>query len=204
MKVKYIRWSTLSQKGDRQKLDKEKYDKIFEEQISGSIAFAKRPKASELLSMIKAGRITDLYVEELSRLGRNAIDILTTLQTCEEHDINVHVINMGQSSKMNEKPNPTFKIISTLFSAIAEQEKELIKERTEMGKIAARQRGVVFGRKKGSEERKSEFILKESSKKILKYLKTGNNTIREISVLTKASTTTILKVKSIASELQQL
>lgn len=204
MKIKYIRWSTLSQKGDRQLLDKEKYDRVMQEQISGSIAFAKRPKALELLNLIKAGKITDLFVEEFSRLGRNAYDTLTTLQICEDHNVNVHIQNMDLSSVVKGKANPMFKMFSHIMSVIAEQEKELIKERTEMGKIAARQRGVVFGRKRGSEERRSEFLSKESSKKILKYLKAGNNSIREISKLTLASTTTILKVKCIAKELEQL
>ena len=49
MKVKYIRWSTLTQTGARQLLDVQDYDLVLQEQISGSIAFAKRPKGQELL-----------------------------------------------------------------------------------------------------------------------------------------------------------
>lgn len=44
MKVKYIRCSTLSQTGARQLTDAHLYDLVIQEQISGSIAFAKRPK----------------------------------------------------------------------------------------------------------------------------------------------------------------
>jgi len=43
MKVKYIRWSTLTQTGARQLLDVQNYDLVLQEQISGSVAFAKRP-----------------------------------------------------------------------------------------------------------------------------------------------------------------
>jgi DNA invertase Pin-like site-specific DNA recombinase len=204
MTVKYVRWSTLTQKADRQLIGKKKYDKVIQEQISGSIAFAKRPKAMQLLNSVKAGEVTDLYVEEFSRLGRNAMDTLATLQVCEEHNVNVHIENLGQSSKVKGEPNPSFKMFSHIMLAIAEQEKELIKERTEMGKVAARQRGVVFGRSKGSEESKKDFLAKESSKKILKHLKAEKYTIRQISKLTDASTTTILKVKNVASQLEVL
>src|ERR1700677_2292971 len=74
MKVKYIRWSTLGQSAARQLLDNNKYDLILQEQISGSIAFAKRPKGAELLKLIEAGKVSDISVEEFSRLGRNAFD----------------------------------------------------------------------------------------------------------------------------------
>ena len=84
MKVKYIRWSTLAQSGARQLLDNTSFDLILQEQISGSIAFSKRPKGAELLKLISSDKITDLYVEEFSRLGRNAFDTLSTLKLCED------------------------------------------------------------------------------------------------------------------------
>jgi len=204
MKVKYIRWSTITQTGARQLLDVQNYDIVLQEQISGSIAFAKRPKEQEVLKLVKSGKVTDLFVEEFSRLGRNAYDTLTTLQICEENNVNVHIQNMSVSSRVNEKANSLFKMFSHIFSVIAEQEREQIKECTEMGKVAARQKGVVFGRKQGSNERKVDFLGKDGSKKILKYLSTGEYTIREISKLTEASTATVMKVKNIALEIKAL
>jgi DNA invertase Pin-like site-specific DNA recombinase len=204
MRVKYIRWSTIGQSGSRQLLNSENCDLILQEQISGSIAFAKRPKGAELLKMIENGKVTDLYVEEFSRLGRNAFDTLTTLNLCEQNGVTVHIQNMNLSSHVNGKPNPLFKLFSHIVSVIAEQEKELIKERTEMGKIAARQKGVVFGRKSGSNERKVDFLNKENNKLILKYLNEGKTTIREIAKITDASTATIMKVKRVALETKQL
>ena len=145
MKIKYIRWSTLSQSGARQLTDSKNYDEVLQEQISGSIAFAKRPKGAEVLKLIEAGKVTDLYVEEFSRLGRNAFDTLTTLKVCEDHGVNVHIQNMNLDSIIDGKPNPIFKLFSHIVSVIAEQEKELIRERTEMGKVVAREKGVKFG-----------------------------------------------------------
>ena len=112
MKAKYIRWSTVGQSGARQLLDNNLYDIIMQEQISGSIAFAKRPEGSKLLKLINAGKITDLFVEEFSRLGRNAFDTLSTLNTCEQNNVVVHIINMQLVSRIEGKPNPIFKLFS--------------------------------------------------------------------------------------------
>ncbi len=204
MRVKYIRWSTLGQSGARQLLDNNKYDLILQEQISGSIAFAKRPKGAELLKHIDAGKVSDIYVEEFSRLGRNAFDTLSTLNICEQHEVVVHIQNMNLDSRIDGKPNPIFKMFSYIVSVIAEQEKELIKERTEAGKVAARNNGVVFGRKVGSNERKVDFLNKENNKAILKYLVEGHTTVREIAKLTDSSTATVMKVKRIGVETKQI
>lgn len=204
MKIKYVRWSTLNQTGKRQLLDKKNFDLVLQEQISGSVAFEKRPKGAELLSMIENGKVTDLYVEEVSRLGRNSLDVLTTLKKCENHNVTVHIQGMGLSSRVNGKPNHTFNLVIQIMTAISEQEKEIIKERTEMGKIAARLKGIKFGRKVGSNESDHEFMEKESSQKILKYLEVGNLSFREVSKLTGASTTTIMKVKVKAIKMKKL
>jgi DNA invertase Pin-like site-specific DNA recombinase len=204
MKVKYIRWSTLSQSPARQLVDKTKYDLILQEQISGSIALAKRPKGAELLKLVEAGKIKELFVEEFSRVGRNAFDTLSTLNICEQNNVIVHIQNMNLSSHVDGKTNPLFKMFSYIISVIAEQEREQIKERTEMGKIAAREKGIKFGRKPGSNERKLDFLNKENNKAILKYLIKGDNTIREIAKLTDTSTATVSKVKKVAIETKQL
>ncbi len=204
MKVKYIRWSTLSQSASRQLVDKRKYDLILQEQISGSIALAKRPKGAELLKLIEAGKVMDLYVEEFSRLGRNAYDTLSTLNTCEQYGVNIHLQNMNLSSHVDGKVNPLFKMFCYILSVFVDQEKELIKERTEMGKVAARQKGIKFGRKPGSNERKIDFLNKDKNKSILRYLEKGDNTIREIAKITDTSTATVSKVKRVATELKQL
>ena len=119
MKVKYIRWSTLGQSAARQLIDQRKYDLILQEQISGSIAFAKRPKGAELLKLIDTGKVKELSVEEFSRLGRNAFDTLTTLNVCEQRAVTVHILNMSLSSHIEGKANPIFKMFSYIVSVIA-------------------------------------------------------------------------------------
>jgi transposase len=104
---------------------------------------------------------------------------------------------MAISSLVDGKSNPVFKIITGILSTMAENEKQNIRERTEMGKIAARNRGVKFGRKEGSKENYSVFMSKDNTKLIVKYLTDGNNrSVREVAKLTDSSTKTIQKVKN--------
>lgn len=197
MKVKYIRWSTLQQTGARQLLNAGNYDLVLQEQISGSVKFADRPKGKELLKLIKDGKITELHVEELTRLGRNAYDTIDTLRTCEENKVNVVIQNMHLHSIIDGKVNSIFKLITGLLANIGEQEKENIKERTEAGKTAARMRGVKFGRPDGTNESNKEFLDKPNSKKVIKLLKEDKYAIRQISKLAGVSPTTVQKVKDL-------
>lgn len=197
MKVKYIRWSTLQQTGARQLLDSKGYDLILQEQISGSVKFAERPKGKELLKLITSGKVNELHVEELTRLGRNANDTVNTLQLCQDNNVNVIVLNMGLHSIVQGKPNSIFKIITYLLSAVAEQEKESIKERTEAGKIAARNKGVIFGRPVGTNENKKQFLEKDDNKKIARLLKEDKYSIRQIASISDTSPATVQKVKKL-------
>ncbi len=200
MKVKYIRWSSINQKADRQLLNEANFDKIYREQVSGAVAFEKRKEGGRLLADIRDGKITDMAVEEISRCGRNAIDILNTLRICHEAGVNVIVENMGIQSVVDGVPNPIFKLITGILAAMAEMERENIKERTDAGRIAARNRGVRFGRRKGTVEDKAKFMRKPKVREIIKLIEDDRGfTIREIMAMAGASNTLVLKVKNILS-----
>src|SRR4051812_43156416 len=113
MKVKYNRVSTLQQSGDRFSADKDKYDIVLLDKVSGSIGFKERPKGRELSKLVEEGRVHELVVEEFSRLGRNTGDVIRTLEWLEEKGINVVVRNNGLQSRPNGKKNPIWKMISS-------------------------------------------------------------------------------------------
>jgi adenine specific DNA methylase Mod len=52
--------------------------------VSGKIPFSERDKGRELTQLVQNGEVDEVVVEELSRLGRNTIDTLTTLKFFEE------------------------------------------------------------------------------------------------------------------------
>lgn len=203
MKVKYNRVSTLQQSGNRFSIDNDRYDIILLDKISGSVPFKERPKAVELCKMIEKGLVTEIVVEEFSRLGRNTGDVINTLCWLEEKQINVLVRNISLQSRPNGVKNPIWNLISSVMSSLYEMELENIKERTSVGRLVYVQKGGRLGRPNGSTETELNFLKKESSQKIIKGLKKGL-TIREIAMTTKTSTKTVMKVKSLAIKNVQL
>jgi len=199
MKVKYNRTSTLQQSGDRFTLDKEKYDLTLFDKVSGTLPFKERPKGQEIVKLVEDGKITELVVEEFSRLGRNTGDVIRTLEFLEHHEVNVHVRNIGLQSRPNGKKNPIWKMISSVMSSLYEMELENIKERTATGRQVFVLRGGRLGRPEGTNEGDKKFLEKGKTKEIIKLINKGR-TIREISKLTESSNKTIVKSKRIAKK----
>ncbi|MDO3423967.1 recombinase family protein [Chryseobacterium sp. APV1] len=203
MRVKYNRVSTLIQTGNRFEADKEKYDIVFLDKISGSVSFKNRPKSKELIRLVDDGKISEIVVEEFSRLGRSTGDVIQTLEWLEKKEINVIVRNIGLQSRSNGKKNPIWKMISSVMSSLYEMELENILERTSVGRMVYVQNGGVLGRPVGTNEGDFNFINKTKNKKALEYLKKGR-TLREIGKLLEMSTKTIQKVKKVAVKLDMI
>lgn len=203
MRVKYNRVSTLLQTGNRFEADKEKYDMVFLDKISGSVSFKDRPKSKELIKLIEEGRVSEIVVEEFSRLGRNTGDVIQTLEWLEDEKINVVVRNIGLQSRPNGKKNAIWKMISSVMSSLYEMELENILERTSVGRMVYLQNGGVLGRPMGTNEGDSNFINKPKNKKALEYLKKGR-TLREIGKILEMSTKTVMKVKKVAIKLEMI
>jgi len=197
MKVKYNRVSTLQQSGDRFSIDNDKYDLTLFDKISGSVPFKQRPQGKELVKLVEAGKITELILEDFSRIGRNTGDIILTLEWLEGFEVNVNVLNLGLQSRPNNKKNPIWKMISSVMSSMYEMELENIKERTQAGRAVYVQKGGKLGRPIDSCENEREFLSKDKTKEIIKYL-IKKRTIREISKYTDSSNKTIIKTKRIA------
>ena len=196
MKVKYNRTSTIQQEGERFKLDKDNYDlTIFDKGVSGKIPFSEREGGIKLNKLVDEGKVKEVVVEELSRLGRNTIDTLTTLKSFEEKGINVVVRGMGNlQSMIDGKKNPIWNLITSVMSSLYELERENILERTEMGRKMYVMNGGKLGRKVGSVENRKEFLQKDKTKKIVSLLEKGKS-VRDISSRLGVSTKTIVKVR---------
>lgn len=196
MKIKYNRVSTTSQTGNRFAADKDVYDKILLDKISGSIAFKERLQAKELVRLVEKGVVEELVVEELSRLGRNTGDVINTIHWLEEKQVNVIVRNLGLQSRPDGKKNPIWKMVSTVMSSLYEMELENIKERTNVGRMIFVQNGGKLGRPNGSKENDSTFLKKKANLIALNCLKRGM-TIRDTSKIAEISVATVMKVKKL-------
>ena len=203
MRVKYNRTSTMNQDGERFKVDEDQYSKtIMDKGVSGVVPFKERDGGREIVGLVERGELKELVVEELSRLGRNTGDCITTLEWLEENEINVVVRNIGLQSRPNGVKNPIWKMITSVMSSIYEMELENIKERTHYGRMMYVRNGGKLGRPKGSEKPK-EFLSKPKSKQIMKYLELGMS-VRETSKLVGCSSKTVMKVKRLSNLHQTL
>ena len=196
MKIKYNRTSTIQQEGKRFDLDKTEYDlTIFDKGVSGKIPFSEREGGIKLTTLVNEGKVTEVVVEELSRLGRNTIDTLTTLKFFEDNGVNVVVKSMGNlQSMVNKKKNPIWNLITSVMSSLYELERENILERTEMGRKMYVMNGGKLGRKVGTTENRSDFLKKEKTQKIVSLLEKGKS-VRDISGRLGVSTKTVVKVR---------
>ena len=196
MNIKYNRTSTIQQEGKRFDLDKNEYDlTLFDKGVSGKIPFSERIEGNKLTQLVNEGKVSEVVVEELSRLGRNTIDTLTTLKFFEDNGVNVVVKSMGNlQSMVNEKKNPIWNLITSVMSSLYELERENILERTEMGRKMYVMNGGKLGRKIGTTENRSDFLNKEKTQKILSLLEKGKS-VRDISGRLGVSTKTVVKVR---------
>ena len=196
MKIKYNRTSTINQSGERYKLDKEGYDMtLFDRGVSGKVPFKEREKGMVLVELVEKGEVETVVVEELSRLGRNTVDVLTNLQWLEEKGVNVVVRGMGNlQSHIDGRKNPIWNLITSVMSSLYELEREQIRERTEMGRKMYVINGGKLGRKVGSNENLQSFLQKPKVKQIQSLLEKGKS-VRDICGRLEVSPTTVVKVK---------
>lgn len=132
LKYGYARVSTMHQdlQVQLQQLKNENCDKIFSEKYTGTNK--KRPEFQKLISNLKEG--DTLVVTKLDRFARSTQDALEIIKNLFDRNIKVHVLNMGVIEN-----TPTGRLIFTIFSAFAEFERDMIVERTQEGKILAKQ-----------------------------------------------------------------
>ena len=205
MVIKYNRTSTNSQEGNRFQEDQTKYDLVlFDKGVSGSVEFKNRPKGQHLLNLVQEGKVTKVVFEDLSRSGRNTVDVITTLRFLDENEVNVEVRNIGLQSRPNGKKNPIWNMITSVMSSIYELERENILERTSMGRKVFVNNGGKLGRPNGSNENDREFLRKEKSQLILKYLRKEKYSMREIVKLTNSSLQTVSKVKKVGQRVGEI
>ncbi|ECO1957842.1 TPA: recombinase family protein [Campylobacter coli] len=152
MNIAYIRVSTNKQEVDSQKLEIMEYcqrnniklDEILEVKIS-STKSQERRKIKDLKSKLKSGDL--LIATELSRLGRNMLEIINLVLEFNANNINFLFLRQIELSNFN---NSNSKLILSIYAYIAENERELISQRTKAGLESARANGKKLGRPYGA------------------------------------------------------
>jgi len=204
MKVYYLRVSTLEQNSARQMEEIPEGCKVFEDKISGSVPFAERTEGRNIVNLIKQRQINTIHVHSIDRLGRNSLDILQTIQFFNEYEVNLISKKEGLQTFIDGKKNEIASLMIGILSTLSEFELTRIKERQREGISSAKERGA-YASNGGTKRAESfdEFMNKESSKKILKYLKQGFS-VRSCAKMSECSISLVMKVRGLLVESETL
>lgn len=208
---KAVIYARVSSMGDRQSTERQIEDltryaegkgleivRIFQEHISGAKTNQERGVLSECLEFCKIERPDTLMVTELSRLGRSTVEVLKAVEDLTAAGVNVFILDLNLSTLDEEgRENPVAKMVLTVLALGAEMERKLILGRLNSGRELAKKRGVAMGRPKGSSLSDEELTAKYPE--VVKHLKKGKNSIREIAKLAGVSVSTVQRVKAITS-----
>lgn len=143
MKIGYMRVSTFDQNLFLQEdaLKKEGCEKIFSDKISGSLSKDFRPGLKEAMEFLREGDV--LVVFKLDRLGRSLKNLIELV-----NEMGARKIGFKSLSENIDTSIAGGKLIFHIFGAVAEFERDLIRDRTKAGLAAARARGRAGGRPK--------------------------------------------------------
>ena len=161
----YARVSTADQTNDNQLLEIEQAgyetDTVYSDIVSGKVPASERAEFSKMLNTVTLTRKPkQLIVTKLDRLGRDAIDIMTTVKRFSEKGCAVRVLQLGD---LDLAPSAGKLVLSTL-SAVAGMERDLLIERTNAGLARARAEGKTLGRPKVTNAKSAAEISDELDK----------------------------------------
>ena len=201
--VIYARVSSI---GDRQSTDRQVKDlsdyavyqkmevrKVFEEHISGAKKNDERPVLCEAIKYCKEYRIDVLLVSELSRLGRNAFEVLASVKDLLDCGINLY-IQKEQFTLLDKEGKPSLfaPVMIVTLSTCAQLERDNISFRLNSGRKQYVEKGGKLGRPAGST--KSQDKKREEYREVINLLNKGY-AIRDVAKLTGKGISTVQRVK---------
>lgn len=201
--VIFARVSTNVQEYDRQinelttlaKSNGWSVEAVFAEKISGAKSNKERTELLNMVSYVEANHINKVLVTELSRLGRDTLQVLEVIQMLNEKSISLYIQNYNiETLTKDGKVNAMSQFLITILAEVARMERKTIRERVESGYKNYRANGGKVGRKIGY--KKAEETIREQYTEEIKLLKKGYS-LRNISKITGTSINTIRKCKSL-------
>ena len=205
---KVVLFARVSSANDRQNYDRQIKDltqlavslnyhveAVFAEKISGAKKNENRHELMKMVDFVKQQDIDKIMVTELSRLGRDPLQILQTLAILNEHKISLFIQTYNIETLTPEKEiNPMSQFLITILAEIASLERRTIENRLSSGYKNYRMKGGIVGRKKGF--RKSHDEMKEEYIEEIKMLKKGYS-YQHIGQITKTNKNTLSKLKKL-------
>jgi len=201
--VIFTRVSTNVQDNERQVQELKQYASnmnidvlnVYKEKISGAKQNDERPMLEDMVSFIKANDVDKVLVWELSRIGRNTIEVLKTIKMLNDNGVSLYIKNYNLET-LNEDGsiNPLSQFMIQILTSVSEMEKTQIRQRIESGYNQYRQNGGKVGRKSGY--KKNDVDVLSQHKDVAKLLKQGLS-VRKVMKLTGKSSGTVQKVSKL-------
>lgn len=181
----YARVSTFEQETQNQLVEieaagfKVEPHRIIVETVSGSVALSQRKGFTRLLDKMENGDV--LVVTKLDRLGRDAVDVSTTVAKLENLGIKVHCLALGGVNLTSSAGKLTMGVIN----AVAQFERDLLIERTQAGLARAKAEGKTLGRPPAFNDNQKEEVKNKlaeglSVSAIARDMKTSRQTIMRV------------------------
>ena len=209
--MKAVIYARVSSTGDRQSTERQVMDlsdyanttgltvqQTFEEHISGAKRNSERAVLNECLTYCKDNDTDILLVSELSRLGRNVDEVLSSIRWAKENHLNIYLQKEGlHIYDRDGKENPYLTIMVAVLGTAAQLEREAIAFRLQSGRRRYVERNMALTGKSGLGRegyRKPKEQKAEEYKETLKLLRKGYP-YRKVAVLTGVSTSTVKRLK---------
>jgi DNA invertase Pin-like site-specific DNA recombinase len=141
-RIGYVRVSAIDQNADRQLIDQLDLDQVFTDKASGKDT--ERPQLQALLAYAREG--DTIIIHSMDRLARNLDDLRRLVQQQTRRGICVQF--MKENLTFTGEDSPMANLMLSILGAVAQFERDLIKERQREGIALAKQRGAYRGRKK--------------------------------------------------------
>jgi len=173
--------------------------KVYKDEgISGRISFNERKGGMKLLQDIKDGKITEVKILRIDRLGRNVQDILDTINTIHSFGVPINSLSEGITT-LDDKGNvtPTTGLLVNVLSSLSEFFYHQNREKILNGIELAKKQGKYKGRATNSREDIDKYMNKPKTKKMLEMLKQGNS-VRSIVRILECSPNSIYKLKKLS------
>lgn len=181
----YARVSTIAQEPENQLREIEaagfhlKPYRLITETVSGSMPIAQREGFSRLLDRLEPGDV--LVVTKLDRLGRDAIDVSSTVAELEKMEVRLHCLALGGVDLTSSAGKMTMNVIN----AVAQFERDLLIERTQAGLYRAKAQGKTLGRPPALSSEQQKVVRQqlnsgETISAIARHFNTSRQTIMRI------------------------
>jgi len=170
-------------------------ESVFAEKISGAKKNQDRQELMKMIDYVNVNQIDKVLVTELSRLGRDTLQVLQAIEILNQNKISLFIQNYNIETLTSEKEiNPMSQFLITILAEVARMERKTIRERVASGYENYRNAGGKVGRKVGFV--KADEAMKEQYIEEMKLLKKGY-ALRNVYKITGTSINTLQKIKKL-------